>query len=105
MVNTLSNILNNAVAAHPSYISLKLSTKNEFAVIEVKDNGEGIADQNKPQIYEPFFTTKQKNLGLGLTNAQKSIINHNGKIEFQSEENVGTTFLIYLPISNQSNAW
>jgi nitrogen-specific signal transduction histidine kinase len=44
-------------------------------------------------------------MGLGLTNAQKSILSHNGKVEFHSAEKEGTTFKIYLPISNQTFSW
>ena len=56
-------------------------------------------------VYEPFFTTKQKSLGLGLTNAQKSIINHKGILHFESKENLGTKFVIKLPLTNQTQLW
>lgn len=105
MVNTLTNILSNAVAANPTKINVSLKAAGNFAEIKISDNGEGISNDNQAQVFEPFFTTKPKSLGLGLTNAQKSIINHKGKIEFESEENIGTTFTILLPVSHQTNLW
>ncbi len=105
MVNAISNILDNAVAANPSDINVNFTFQNNFVIIEIRDNGEGINLDNQSKIYEPFFTTRVKSSGLGLTNAQKSIINHSGKIEFESKENEGTTFYVYLPLSSQSVNW
>ncbi|MFC5284170.1 hybrid sensor histidine kinase/response regulator [Pedobacter alpinus] len=105
MVNAISNILNNSVAAQPSFISINFKLLNAFVVVEIQDDGEGISVDNQSKIYEPFFTTKGKSSGLGLTNTQKSIINHNGKIEFESKEGEGTTFYLHLPISNKQVSW
>jgi len=69
-------------------------------VIFVKDNGVGIPDSIVPIIYEPFFTTKSKNkgTGLGLHVVKKIITEHNGRIAFETCENKGTKFIIYMPV-------
>jgi PAS domain S-box-containing protein len=105
MVNTFYHIIENAIAAKSSKITIEVIYENESAVVCIKDNGEGIDTQNQEKIFEPFFTTKQKNMGLGLTNAQKNILNHRGKLLVDSAKNEGTTFKIILPISNQSTLW
>ncbi|MBC7654072.1 MAG: response regulator [Oligoflexus sp.] len=105
MVNTFYHIIENAIAAKSSKITIEVIYENESAIVFIKDNGEGIDTQNQEKIFEPFFTTKQKNMGLGLTNAQKNILNHRGKLLVDSAKNEGTTFKIILPISNQSTLW
>jgi PAS domain S-box-containing protein len=100
MANTFFHLLSNAIAANASEISLNIKSEDDFAIISVKDNGEGITLENQKRIFEPFFTTKQKSLGLGLTNAQKSIINHKGSLDFESIELIGTTFIIKLPLAS-----
>jgi len=69
-------------------------------VIFVKDNGTGIPDSIVPIIYKPFFTTKVKNkgTGLGLHVVKKIISEHNGRIAFETCENKGTKFKIYMPV-------
>lgn len=105
MVSALYNILSNAVNASAQNVSITVKESKDFAIIEVEDDGEGISMENQEKIFEPFFTTKQKSLGLGLTNAQKSIINHKGKLEFESTEGIGSKFTVYLPLSNQTQLW
>lgn len=105
MVSVFYNILTNAVNASAQNVSITVKEMNDFALVEIEDDGEGISIENQSRIFEPFFTTKQKSLGLGLTNAQKSIINHKGKLEFKSTEGIGSKFAIYLPLSNQTQLW
>jgi len=72
---------------------------DDQAVIYIKDNGIGIPDNVKDKIFDPFFTTKDvgQGTGLGLHIAHRIIEEHNGRIEFISEENKGTEFKIFLP--------
>lgn len=105
MVNTLSHLLSNAIDAHATNIVINVRKESEFAVIEILDNGKGIAEENRKHIFDPFFTTKPKGLGLGLTNAQKSILSHGGKLDFRTDESGKTVFGIQLPVSNQSISW
>jgi C4-dicarboxylate-specific signal transduction histidine kinase len=66
-------------------------------VIEVADNGAGIAVQAQAHIFEPFFTTKFIGRGLGLAAAQGIARTHRGAISFESTPNVGSTFRVHLP--------
>jgi two-component system cell cycle sensor histidine kinase/response regulator CckA len=74
----------------------------EFAMIVVRDNGHGIAEGMRHQIFEPFFTTKDpgRGTGLGLSMAQDIVREHGSWIEFDSVENQGTEFRVFLPRSN-----
>lgn len=65
--------------------------------IQIKDNGVGVATENKEKIFEPFFTTT-RSTGLGLSLAHDIITQrHAGELRFESEEGEGTTFIITLP--------
>jgi signal transduction histidine kinase len=93
------NIIVNAVEAmEPGNGVLRLSTSAgaDKCVIRVADNGPGIAEESQTRIFEPFFTNKPKGTGLGLTNTQNIILNHNGQIAFESKKGEGTTFTIQL---------
>jgi signal transduction histidine kinase len=72
----------------------------KYACISVMDTGKGINEKIKERIYEPFFTTKEvgKGPGLGLAAAYGIVKQHNGHIDFNSEEGKGTVFHIYLPV-------
>lgn len=105
MLNSFFHILSNAVEAHASNITVNVNSQDQVAVIEIIDDGNGVAQSNKKHIFEPFFTTKLKGLGLGLSNAQKSILGHGGKLEFESDENSGSVFRVFLNISDQTASW
>jgi two-component system, cell cycle sensor histidine kinase and response regulator CckA len=71
-----------------------------FAIISVSDSGSGIPTDVLPKIFEPFFTTKDANkgTGLGLATVFGIVQQHSGWINVYSEEGLGTTFRIYLPL-------
>lgn len=86
-------------------ILIKTSNKNEFVEIIISDNGSGIPHKIQERIFEPFFTTKEvgKGTGQGLAISYDIIVNkHKGSIQVQSEENIGTSFIISLPIENEN---
>ena len=80
---------------------LKISTAitDGQCVIKIIDNGAGINETSLPKLFEPFYTSKNKGNGLGLTNAQNIVLNHKGKIKAESTEGVGTCFTIGIPCS------
>jgi signal transduction histidine kinase len=67
-------------------------------VIEIADNGPGIAHEHLQNIFQPFFTTKKEGTGLGLSIVDRIVHEHGGELTVQSKEGLGTTFTISLPI-------
>ncbi len=72
--------------------------------ITVGDQGVGIPAEHLPRVFDPYFTTKEKGRGLGLTGVYSIIRNHDGQISVSSEPGAGTTFIIHLPISDMAPA-
>ncbi len=73
----------------------------KYIKITVGDNGCGIGEKHLENIFDPYFTTKQKGSGLGLAITHSIIIKHSGHIGVQSRLGEGTTFTIYLPASDK----
>jgi signal transduction histidine kinase/HAMP domain-containing protein len=94
------NIIRNALEALPAggRISVATSMSGECAVIEIGDDGPGIAADDLPLIFEPFFTRKGAGTGLGLSITQGIIEEHHGRIRVASDPGQGTLFTIELPI-------
>ncbi|UCD56856.1 MAG: OmpA family protein [Candidatus Hydrogenedentota bacterium] len=68
----------------------------------ITDTGEGIPAEVIPRIFDPFFSTKEEGVGLGLSLVHKIVENHNGRIRVTSSQGSGTTFTISLPTVDQS---
>jgi signal transduction histidine kinase len=66
----------------------------------VSDNGPGIPESARDKIFQPFFSTKEEGTGLGLSIATRIIEDHGGRLELESKQNAGATFIITLPIGN-----
>ncbi len=66
-------------------------------IFQVSDTGAGISAEHLPHIFDPYFTTKPRGVGLGLANVHKLVEAHGGNIEVQSSPAHGTDFIIYLP--------
>ncbi len=95
----LMNILLNAVQVMPGGGELKVYTEegeNYFA-LAVCDEGNGIDIDNMEKMFDPFFSTKDKGTGLGLTIAHKIMQCHNGFIKAERNEDRGSTFRLYFP--------
>ncbi|HXY60183.1 MAG TPA: CHASE3 domain-containing protein [Chthoniobacterales bacterium] len=69
----------------------------DYVRVRIRDEGVGIPEKYMKRIFDPYFTTKPKGNGLGLTTCYSIIKNHNGLMTVESQVHIGTTFTIYLP--------
>jgi signal transduction histidine kinase len=98
----LLNIIKNAIdaVANVENKRIRINTKStkdkQYNVILIEDNGIGISDEDLKRIFTPFYTTKEKGCGLGLSTSRKIIENYGGGIEIESLDK-GTKFMVYLP--------
>jgi signal transduction histidine kinase len=92
------NIIINAVEAMQtstdSILTILTKGENNKCVIEISDNGIGMDNAALSRLFEPYYTTKPKGNGLGLTNTHNIILNHKGSIDVTSEPGKGTKFII-----------
>ncbi|MBI5056692.1 MAG: hypothetical protein HZB61_08765 [Nitrospirae bacterium] len=98
------NIILNAAQAMPDggRLEIVMDAADGFTTVSVIDEGEGISRENIEKIFDPFFSTKDKGTGLGLTIAYKIVQRHNGFIKAFINENKGCTFRLYFP-ENKNN--
>lgn len=95
------NLIVNSISAvdNKGNISIELHQKNQRELeILFSDDGTGIKKEHLSQIFNPFFTTKNRGTGLGLSICKKIIESHKGSIEVESKAKEGTTFSIRLPV-------
>ena len=104
-----TNIILNAAEAMDGRGTLTLVTvcgldKKQMEV-QIRDTGQGIKEEDRQRLFEPFFSTKEvgKGTGLGLAISYGIIQRHKGTIQVQSEVGKGTTFIIQLPINKDNN--
>ncbi len=103
LYRALANITQNALTYTPKEGSVTITTllEDEMVVVKVKDTGIGISTADLPHIFERFFRAERarttSGTGLGLAIAYKIVRSHGGRIEVESELNVGSTFYIMLP--------
>jgi two-component system, NtrC family, sensor kinase len=85
-------------------LTVRTWSDGAYARVELKDTGQGIAEDHLPRIYDPFFTTKapRKGTGLGLSVTYGIVQEHGGAIEVQSEPGVGTLFHLEFPLARKS---
>jgi two-component system NtrC family sensor kinase len=98
----LMNLIANAVAAIAEKGNIVITTSQtvELFLISVRDTGAGIPESIRSKVFEPFFSTKPlcQGTGLGLAISRGIVKDHRGSIEVQSEEGVGTEFLVKIPL-------
>ncbi|HSH18889.1 MAG TPA: ATP-binding protein, partial [Draconibacterium sp.] len=89
-----------AVAGNGEITVKTMNSDDNNIRIEFTDNGVGIAPDDIPHIFEPFFSTKEKSsgIGLGLSIVHGLVQSHKGKIDVKSERGIETTFAISLPL-------
>jgi signal transduction histidine kinase len=97
----LINLLKNALEAMPDggEITITSRVKGTNAEISLADTGEGMPPEVVGNIFQPYFTTKDKGTGLGLAICQGIISEHGGTISVASAPGQGTTFTIQLPLN------
>lgn len=92
------NLVRNSIQAHADLVKVNLDVKDNFAEIEISDNGKGISPENQRKIFESNFTTKEKGLGIGLKLIKRFLENTNSEINLVSSSSEGTTFRIRIPL-------
>lgn len=109
MHQVIVNLLLNAVDAveqeeNPT-ITISSSHQTESVQLAIADNGKGITKKDIEHIFDPFFTTKEvgKGTGLGLSVTHGIITKLGGRINVESTEGEGATFIIHLPVNHQSS--
>ncbi len=102
LYRAFSNLFINAIQAMPNGGSLSISSKldasSSLVEITFRDTGIGMDEMTAKNIFNPFFTTKDKGAGLGLALTRKIIEDHRGTIEVVSQKGIGTTFTLQLPV-------
>ena len=98
------NLIFNAIDAMPEggdmVIDAHADPGGGHLVISVEDTGTGIAPEDLPHIFEPFYTTKNEGygVGLGLSTVYGIMEQHNGRLEVRNRPGAGTVFLLMLPL-------
>lgn len=98
----LLNIVINAVEAmHPGLgvLTIRVERTPQVIVVFVIDNGKGIPPDDLEKLFDPFFTSKEGGMGLGLTSTRNILTSHGATVEVTSKVNEGTTFAIHFRLS------
>jgi PAS domain S-box-containing protein len=102
----VSNLLRNAVEAcagraEPPCIRIDgaIDHLHQLLLVVVTDNGPGVDPAIREKIFQPFFTTKERGTGLGLSLVQKIVVTHNGRLILASSDAGGAAFQMTLPLS------
>jgi signal transduction histidine kinase len=98
MRGALMNLMLNAIEAMPDggILSIAVNQSDEMLRLEIADTGHGIGEDEVKKIFEPFYTTKEQGLGLGMPYAKKIIDQHGGTMSLSSQPGKGTTISIML---------
>lgn len=113
LIQVFLNIIKNAIEAMPGGGKLTVVTrmsdlftsvqadgkKHRLMVVKVVDTGPGIKQEHLKDIFTPFFTTKDRGVGLGLALSYQIVQEHLGTIRVESQGGKGTTFRVYLPLA------
>jgi two-component system nitrogen regulation sensor histidine kinase NtrY len=95
----LINLLDNAVEAStaPAEVRLTVARRGERVTLEVADEGQGIAEEDREKLFLPFFSRKRRGTGMGLAIVQRIVADHNGAIRVSDNSPHGTIFTVELP--------
>ncbi len=110
MKRAIANLVDNAAEAmHNSlvrevHISTALLATKDMVEIVIADNGHGITPQMKEKLFLPYFSTKRRGTGLGLTIVSRIIEDHRGTIRVEENDPVGARFIVELPLATEAAA-
>ena len=104
----VNNLIDNAIKYAPKElpVTVDLHEENNRIILQVKDEGKGISDEEKQKIFTKFYrvgnaaTKAAKGTGLGLSISHSIIVKLGGRITAASEIGKGTTFTIHLPVAS-----
>ncbi len=101
METVFRNIIVNAVKSMPKGGRLTFTSedKGDEMAVAAEDTGPGIAPEHMDRLFEPFFTTRAKGIGLGLTITREMVKENGGRIEVESRPGTGSTFTVILPVA------
>ncbi len=99
----LTNLTANALEAMPAGGVLRIETRQEGGMVRVTfaDSGVGVDPRHLDQIFQPFFTTKEGGLGLGLALTRRIVEEHGGKVRFDSRPGEGSVVTLQLPVPEE----
>jgi two-component system, NtrC family, sensor kinase len=99
LVQVFLNLVLNAIDAtrRDGRIELSVSRIPSGVEVTVRDDGSGITTENAERLFQPYFTTKKHGTGLGLFVTRKLVTDHGGRVTFDSQPGLGTTFRVCLP--------
>lgn len=106
IINLLMNGMQAMINAKTKNRTLRLSLKNSAmgeVLIEIQDNGPGIAPDQMSKLFEAFYTTKAEGMGMGLSICKSIIEAHGGRIWATSEQGEGATFHLSLPVTRKEH--
>ena len=102
LIRVITNLVKNAFQAISQdvipLVKVRIKEEGNNALIYVIDNGSGIDLENKQRVFEPNFTTKSSGMGLGLAMVKSMLETYSGSINFTSEINKGTQFIVRIPL-------
>jgi two-component system nitrogen regulation sensor histidine kinase NtrY len=104
MKRVLINLLENSITVLPDggtiEIAISCDKEEQVVYMEVRDNGPGVADEDKLRLFEPYFSTKKSGTGLGLAIASTVVSDHGGQIKVTDNEPTGAIFTVELPLTS-----
>lgn len=102
LLRLFNNLFRNAIQSIPGdrkgELTVTLEKSEPYYVVKVRDNGSGIPEDIREKIFAPNFTTKSSGMGLGLAMSKTIVENMNGEIMYETELDMGTVFIIKIPI-------
>jgi len=99
--SAVSNIVKNAVEWSKEKIVISVYTMNDKLFIEIEDDGEGIKEEDKERIFEPFFTKSSSGTGLGLAIAKRVVMENGGNIFVEDSHLGGSKFVLTFPLGRE----